>query len=178
MFLRIFLVLLFIPALWFGGVYMHRLSLLPNGLTAWWIVYGQEESWGLGPGGNETGFIVYSMPEKIKERLEDGALDWLNNKRVGRDGDALWQASPFASEGRWFTHPECANGQLLTPEFPNCRPLGLYMDQFGFGLTIPDKILHLAENAISQSGTYYYLQPRKLVVLIPDLSWIIVAYAG
>ena len=43
----------------------HRLSFVPEAMGVWRVLYAAEESWGFGPGGNETGIIVYAMPREV-----------------------------------------------------------------------------------------------------------------
>ncbi|MEQ1944167.1 hypothetical protein ABMA32_17270 [Mesorhizobium sp. VNQ89] len=55
--------------------YRFRLWLIPEDLNVWWIGYARQESWGFGPGGNETGVIVYSLPqESIRQTFERGVI--------------------------------------------------------------------------------------------------------
>jgi hypothetical protein len=39
-------------------------------MGVWNLLYVSEESWGFGPGGNETGIIVYEMPKAVTAALE------------------------------------------------------------------------------------------------------------
>lgn len=45
------------------GDYFSALSRVPQPLHASAIEYRVEKAWGFGPGGNETGFVVYRLTE-------------------------------------------------------------------------------------------------------------------
>ena len=38
---------------------------VPVALNISEIIYSKEESWGFGPGGNESGVVVYKLPEEM-----------------------------------------------------------------------------------------------------------------
>ncbi|WP_158503210.1 hypothetical protein [Shimia thalassica] len=64
---------------WKGFLYRHHLRFVPEEMGVWRIIYVAEEAWGFGPGGNETGIIVYDMPEATYEALQAGGIKWLQN---------------------------------------------------------------------------------------------------
>ncbi|MDB5588576.1 MAG: hypothetical protein JWP26_3546 [Devosia sp.] len=41
------------------------------------VVYVSEQSWGFGPGGNETGILVFEMPASVAAELKDRGIDYL-----------------------------------------------------------------------------------------------------
>jgi hypothetical protein len=55
----------------------HHLSFVPDAMGVWNLLYVSEESWGFGPGGNETGVIVYEMPRAVAEALQSQGLEYL-----------------------------------------------------------------------------------------------------
>jgi hypothetical protein len=46
-----------------------EMSRIPDGLSIHGAQYQSEESWGFGPGGNETGFVIYRLDEDQAEAL-------------------------------------------------------------------------------------------------------------
>jgi len=56
---------------------VRQLSFAPKGLGVSKILYVAEESSGFGPGGNETGVIVYELPENAATEIEKNGVAYL-----------------------------------------------------------------------------------------------------
>ena len=92
------LLLLFSFKLWERS---HHLSFVPDGLSVSTILYVEEESWGFGPGGNETGLIVYELPDSTAKEIQKAGIDYFT-KIIGFSFIAsLFQgfATPFNATG-------------------------------------------------------------------------------
>lgn len=48
----------------------RHLAFVPPALAVDHVLYSDEETGGFGPGGNETGIIVYAMSKAARERIE------------------------------------------------------------------------------------------------------------
>ena len=168
-------------AAWYALVLRaHRLRFVPPALEVQRILYAAEESWGWGPGGNETGIIVYAMPDAAREKIEAGGIPWLNGL-LGRAQDWRsvyrdWQATPFdlaaaKLEGRLgdeMTHGLCGMGDGIA----------VYMFRYGFCIPFAPEIEALADRALTQSGNFYAHGQRGMLILIPSERRIVYAYNG
>ena len=159
------LAVLVVAAVWTfraAQTHRHHLSLLPPALGVSHVLSAVERSWGAGPGGNETGVIVYRMPDALRQALDGGGLPWLR----GLAGSPDWHETPFAADA--------APGET-------CGPGGLsfYLGRFGHCIDIDPATLALIDPALTTPGGFWATAPGgRLILLIPDRGRIVVAYSG
>ena len=61
----------------------HQLSFVPSQLQVRKIIYAKEKLYGLGRGGNETGIIIYKLPNHVAKEIEkQGRLLTLSKKKT------------------------------------------------------------------------------------------------
>jgi hypothetical protein len=84
------------------------MNLAPADLDVSGIIYSKEESYGLiGPGVNETGLIVYSLPEQIAQKIAAQGVEFFNlPKNIGRrfgsqTSHAAWLETPLVPDEKW-----------------------------------------------------------------------------
>ena len=167
-------------AAWYALVLRaHRLRFVPPALEVQRILYAAEESWGWGPGGNETGIIVYAMPEAAREKIEAGGIPWLNGlPGSGRRWQGVytdWRATPLdaatdetwvrSSDGMAYGHCGMGNG------------IAAYMFS-GFCIPFDPEVEALADRALTQSGNFYAYGRIGILILIPSERRIVYAYNG
>ncbi len=103
---RAWLLLLMPLLLWFGFKVLERqflLQRLPPELGVNVVLYEASEAWGFGPGGNETGVVLYALPNGVADAISEGDLGVLRQQdrwkqtpmRRGDDRDRYW----FEGEG-------------------------------------------------------------------------------
>lgn len=173
-------ILLVLAAIIWGGwqllVRNHHLSLIPRGLDVGQIIYVAERSWGFGPGGNETGIIVYKMPDKVATALEkDGVahLKGLSPVPGGRWAFEEWQETPVVFDRRW---PPVHNEGLRKWPVPG---IASFIFRYGFSIEIDEDIEKFVNDALMNKGSYYgYNGVGGLIILIPAGRRIVFAYAG
>lgn len=78
----------------------RRLSFTPEGMGIRKVLYTEEESWGFGPGGNETGVIVYELPEAAAQEVSKHGLSYLKNLPAGQYDEWRSTPAPFDFNGR------------------------------------------------------------------------------
>jgi hypothetical protein len=63
------------------GDYFSALSRVPQPLHASAIEYRVEKAWGFGPGGNETGFVVYRLGDRALRGPQTREKSWSGVRR-------------------------------------------------------------------------------------------------
>ena len=153
--------------LWFA------LSRIPPPLHVAWIEYRLEEAWGFGPGGNETGFVVY--------RLTQASAKWARAR--GEDLPAAihsdfgpWRPTPVqdrGDDGRWHRR----DGKGSYRGFHNAS-ISEYLEQY-IPISVPAEAIAEANAAIREPGSYYAYKPGGGVMIVdPARGKVYYAYAG
>jgi hypothetical protein len=141
----------------------HWLSRLPSGLNVTKILYVAEESWGFGPGGNETGVVLYELPENTVRQLKERGIDSLY-------GGAGWSTTPMNRTGKWF---KTIDGDMLAaPSLDN------FLDQYGFGIPVDPAITKSINKALAKPGSYFAYTRTGMVILMPSEHRVAYVYAG
>ena len=136
----------------------HRLGLVPASLHISSILYANEESWGWGPGANETGIIVYELPDDIAKQIQkDGVYD-------------NWNKTPIISSD-WIYDSE-KESNTSQPTIGNY--LGIYWNNISIDPVIQNEI----NNAISKSGSYFVYTRHGILIVMPDIQKVVYAYRG
>ena len=170
-----------IAAVWYALTHRaHHLRSVPPALEVQEVLYVAKRSWGLGPGGNETGIIVYAMPEAAREKIEAGGIPWLNGlPGSGQDWRGVyrdWQTTPFdvaaaKLEGRLgdeLTHGLCNMGDGIAA----------YMFRYGVCIPFDSEVEALADRALTEPGNFYAYGRIGMLILIPSERRIVYAYNG
>lgn len=160
--------------------YRTRLTYLPEGFGAWRIVYAEERVYGFGPGGNDTGLVVYAMPEAMRESLARQGIGWLQALAASGDrgrhrGFTAWHRTPTGPGPSWADPDRCTRGSAPTG---TCPGIAVFLNRYGFGLPIRASVERMANQALFAPGAYWSEGRGALVVVIPETSRIVIAYAG
>ncbi len=163
--------------------YRWRQNLLPLGVQAPVITYAREVVWGWGPGGNETGLIVYRMDRASAERVQAGGIAWLENEatrsvaplrrpamdRRMRRTYSDWRMTPLAE--LWAGHGEHNCGQ---------EPgLGVYLDYADFRCRVDPEEIARANRLLLTPGSFVArARGGRVVIVAPAERLVIVAYNG
>jgi len=142
----------------------HHLALLPPALGVTERLVAFETAAGWGPGGNETGLIVYRMPDALAAALAAG----------GDPGAATgvdWQATPFMAEGP-------SDGALGPCEGDACARIERFLWRLGHGVDLPRDVEEMVDRALIAPGNRVGVTRSGLVLLIPGEKRVVYAYAG
>jgi hypothetical protein len=171
--LPIVLLLLVTPyAAWKALEYRFQLGLLPPELNVWWISAAVTEHWGFGPGGNETGVIVYSLPSAVAEQIADKGLQYFSSP--GRQAFG-WLATPIETGNLSWSETKRLEGSSGSP----AKRLEDFLNRYGFGIEIPSWISRLANQAIVSPGNFFSYGPGGgVIIVIPAERKVVLAYAG
>ena len=157
----------------------HHLSFVPPALEATEILYVAEEAWGIGPGANETGIIVYAMPEAAAGKIEVGGqafLEGLEGSRGWRGRYRDWHATPFdpTVRGAFDIWAQKAHDQSCN----HGGGIAAYMFRYTVCIPFDPKWEALANDALASPGSYYAFGRIGMLMLIPSENRIIYAYNG
>ncbi|MDQ8029620.1 MAG: hypothetical protein REJ23_12915 [Brevundimonas sp.] len=163
--------------------YRWRQSLLPLGVRAPVITYAKETTWGWGPGGNETGVIVYRMDRTSAERVRAGGIAWLEGEASRPTGPLQrpaadrrlrrtysdWRTTPL--EALWSGHGEHSCGR---------EPgLGAYVDYDDFRCRVDPEVIARANRVLQTPGAFVARgQAGRIVIVAPAERLVIIAYNG
>jgi hypothetical protein len=139
----------------------HRLSFVPEKLSVSNIVYVKEEVFGFGPGGNETGVLVYELPDKIASDIEKIGIEYFVNlmPMQGNDSDLYreWQKTPTTDVNKIEEH----------------------LDRYGFGISINRQIENEIDEAISKPGSFFANgHGGRILIVNPKKRRVFLAYSG
>lgn len=171
-------------SVWFAvKTYVHHyhLSLVPSCLRVSRELYIKDSLWGIGPGGNETGVLVFELPDKSAVWVKTGGISVLrqacsdsamSRKTGGRFSE--WKATPMVAERQWLERDSRSSGASASgaPRIAN------FLDQYGFGISVDEEIQEMSDNALSEPGNYYHSGRTSILIVIPDKRRVVYAYAG
>ena len=152
----------------------HHLSFVPDGLNVSTILYVKEKSWGFGPGGNETGVIVYELPDINAKEIQKIGIEYFN-KMPPKTGDShdwhgryeTWRQSPVLLKGS-----DSGTNSTKDHEISN------YLNAYGFGIPIDPQIEQEINKAISKPGSFVAFGRIGVLIVIPDIRRVVYAYNG
>jgi hypothetical protein len=139
----------------------QRLSFIPKKLSISNIVYTKEEIFGFGPGGNETGILVYELPDRIASDLEKIGIEYLvdaiampeNNHNLYKK----WQQTPIADLEKIENH----------------------LGRYGFGISIDKRIENEIDETISKPGSFFTTgRSGRILIVNPKIRKVFLAYSG
>ncbi|MDR0665262.1 MAG: hypothetical protein LBF86_07065 [Helicobacteraceae bacterium] len=153
-----------------------KLSVVPDALHVTDISYSKEESWGFGPGGNETGVRAFPLPKQVADEIERRGIEFFNNmppNKNQRDRDwrgkyEIWRQTPISptSDFSWKVNEE---GRLDIDDY-----LGVY----GFRIYIDPAIVKEANEIINSEGSYYAYGRIGLIIVCPAKRLVLYLYNG
>lgn len=143
------------------------LNHVPQEMCVSKILYQATESWGFGPGGNETGVVVFELPENSAKTIENAGIDFFNvisredtqrNKYIRECGE--WQESPLSDTNTSWT-------------------LGSFLDRYGFGIAVDQSIENEINLAASTKGSYSAgCAGGAVIIVAPKMKKVFFVYAG
>lgn len=162
-------------------VYEHRavLARVPPPLEVASVEYRLEEPWGFGPGGNETGFVVY--------RLSDASTRWVQQQgaQLGErlpGGSKVWLKTPVGDvSDRESWHSYDRDLAMMSAERlkPHPATVAEYLEKYGFTIPIQKDREVDVDRAIQTPGSFYNMgKGGSVTVIDPDRGKVYFFYAG
>lgn len=144
----------------------HWLSFVPKELGVTHVLYTKVQSWGFGPGGNETGVVVYVLPDSISQKIQKNGISQILGLPVaerahesGPGHSDSWQATPLKLEGL----DENLN-TIMSDQISH------FLNRYGFGVEIDPQIEPQINRSISQSGSFAALGRNGVLIVSPALG--------
>ena len=157
------------------------LARVPAPLEVLWIDYRLEQSWGIGmPGDNETGFVVYRLTERSRDRAwSEGTRlrEVLAHPRQSWPSEG-WRPTPIDladpnTSDRWRRFDSDGKVVRQRLSFEN------YLGRYGFDIPLAQGITDEADAAIRMPGSFYLYGPGgSITVVDPHRGKVYFAYAG
>lgn len=159
----------------------HHLSFIPDTMGVWRVLYVSEDSWGFGPGGNETGIIVYEMPASVAESLQTEGRSYL--QELTREAQRQEGYSWHGQYSQWLSTPVVLDSHWPDAESEIRRSstsVGIreYLFRYGFYVDLDKKVEQMVNKALFSPGGYYAYGRIGIIILIPETRRIVYAYAG
>jgi hypothetical protein len=152
--------------------YNFYLSFVPKELKVWRIIYSENKSWGFGPGGNETGIVVYELPKDVADDIEKRGIRYFEEipVRSGHGNFERWFSTPIEITKYWTDYMS---------EHPSSVPsIDNYLNAYGFGIPVSSDIKRMVDNAITKPNSYYSYGRIGVVIIAPDVKMVIYAFNG
>lgn len=153
----------------------HR-SMTPPCLGVLKVIYSKEETWGIGPGSNQTGIVVFELPGDIANDIDQRGRGFFDQCALARTVAAsgrktrtsyTWQATPVLVEA---TGADMNN--VLT------HNIGEYLDKYGFGIAIDRQVEQDIDNALTSQDNWVQDAGSRLIIVMPKASKLVFAYRG
>ncbi len=149
---------------WQAYQYNHRLNFVPDEMHVWRILFANEESWGFGPGGAETGFIMYALPDEIAEKVRLKGVAYLSSFPSARIGNGLQ-----GKYEEWYETPVSGSrGVPFYEKGPEC----------GYCIDIDPNAEESFKKALSKPGSFYAYGRVGMILVAPAIHKIFYIYAG
>jgi hypothetical protein len=151
-----------------------KLSSVPDALNVTSISYSEEKSWGLGPGGNETGIRVYPLPEQIANEISQRGLEFFNTLPPNHQHSGAWRGryekwleTPIRPDSHW--EPTGKTAKLDIHD---------YICAYGFCIDIKPSVVEEANAIVNSAGSYYAYGRIGIIVVSPIQKLVLYMYNG
>lgn len=160
---------------WNALLQRHRLDFVPEALRVTEILYAKEESWGFGPGGNETGVIAYQLPDDIAAHAASEGTTFFANlpptrKRTRKPWQGRfehWRPTPLDDNGRWERDQVSRRFRVED-----------YVCAYGFCIEIDPDQRRRIEAAVNAPGSHYAYGRIGVIVVVPAQRRVYFLYNG
>lgn len=144
------------------------LNHIPQEMAVSKILYQKTKSWGFGPGGNESGVVVFELPDNSAKTILSAGKDFFDviskddiprNEYIRECGE--WQESPLGKDtnSTWF--------------------LSSFLFKYGFGVAVDKSIENEINLAASNKGSFATGCPGSEVLIVaPKIKKVFYIYAG
>lgn len=177
--LTVLVIIILIPIFGFKACnYSYHLSLVPQGMRVWRVLYSKEEVYGFGPGGNEAGVIVYKLPNDVVNKIKKSGIDYFSTlpsvyNRVSWHGIyRTWRSTPIEQD--WVTEIR----QQESTVTPYTTGIANYLDTHGGRLAINLDMEKSINNTIMSYGNYYAYGRVGIIIVAPNIGKMFFVYSG
>ncbi len=152
----------------------RKFSFVPDGLGISTIVYSQEASWGFGPGGNETGIIVYELPDSVSKKIQNEGIEFFNRMPPKNSSSYDWHGR----YEKWESTPILLDGSDNYTNSTKSYEIAKYLNRYGFGIPVDLQVEREINDAISKPGSFVAYGRIGLLIVVPVARRAVYAYNG
>ncbi len=159
----------------------RKLSYVPVAMGIKTVRYSNEESYGFGPGGNETGVIVYDLPNEASEKIKEFDIEYFNliskEPRTSNGWEGVftnWYKTPVVLNDLW-KGPKMAGEYIQKIDNPK---ISIFLDNYGFGIPIDKDIEANIDDGIRGNEGYYSYGRVGVLIIFPAKKIVVFAYSG
>ncbi len=159
----------------------ERLRYVPTGLGVDKILYGNEDSIGLGPGASEAEFVMYELPTNVAEKIETNGIGFLgpmpeiaDSNNVAHASYEDWQKTPILSDTKWADkgcNDQPISASPATPKIVNF--LCNYFDS-----SIDKSIEKEVDGVVSKPGSFYAYGRCGILIVSPEIRRVFYVHNG
>lgn len=130
----------------------HHLRVVPEALNVSNVLYVSEQSWGFGPGGNETGLLVFQLPASVAAQIKARGIGYLEklpqNPWEGWQGRYTeWRETPLMMDDDWGSASYEGRKYWTSPG------IGDYLNKYGFPVPLEKTWEDMVNRAFSNTPT-------------------------
>ena len=152
----------------------HRLSFVPTGLDVSRVLYAKEDAWGFGPGGNETGVVVYALSEDATAKVQAQGITYLSGLPPNPNAAGDWRGR-YES---WLATPQQLEGSDSQTHKVLSFEVAHYLNRYGFGIDIDPTVQRQINDAISNGGSFLAHGRTGVLIVAPSIRRVFYIYNG
>jgi len=152
----------------------HALSFVPDEISVSRVIYSEEQSWGFGPGDNETGVFAYELTMEVTDQIQNKGIGYFarsvpatNDDDSWRGKYDSWQPTPLQLEGS-----DENTSKVMSYEVSN------YLNRYGFGIDIDPEIRRQINDALSRPGSFVAHGRIGVLIIAPAIRRGFYVYNG
>lgn len=152
----------------------YRLSFVPTGLGVSRVLYAKQDAWGFGPGANETGVVIYALPEEATAKVQAQGITYLAGLPANTDDQGTWRGR-YES---WHATPHQLEGSDSHTNKVSSFEVAHYLNRYGFGIDIDPVVQRQINDAISNGGSFLAHGRVGILIVSPSIRRVFYIYSG
>lgn len=152
---------------------------IPSNTRVEQTIFSKEEAWGLGPGGNEAGLLIYELNSEDAAHLVSRERFLKSSDQIRSEIDPAdssyyeWKRTPIPNILQ-ESENECAD----RTESSTLR-IEDYIQQYCYFITVDPAYKQMVDKIIALPGSYHaFGDGGSLIIVAPRQRKIVLAYAG
>jgi hypothetical protein len=134
------------------------------------VVYSSQETFGFGPGGNETMIVVHRLPADLAASVAAGGVAYLSGLDTSAHPVSGWAETPVVLDERW--RPD--EGSLVDPHDP--PGIGGFLFRNGWPIPLDKTVEADVNAALFAPGSYIGYGRGSLMLVSPARGIVVFAY--
>lgn len=174
----VFLIALFLACPYIAFKIYERdfmLSFIPDALKVETLVYEKDKTWGFGPGGDEAGIRVYSLPDAIAQQISKRGLEFFAQMPVNHDQHKRnWRGQ----YNDWSKTPIETDSRMLLNQKKLSFDIKDYLCTYDFCNDIQATLLEETNKIVNSPGSFYAYGRIGIIVVSPNTKQVLYFFSG